>query len=84
MWCGSTGLVMTDMELGAALRRMYNDAPRGGRNTAVLLFAIKHAAHLSRSTGRIGAIVQTSGLRPNWATEIHKGRNLAEHVALIG
>ena len=73
---------MTVEELAEELRRMYESAPDGEQNTAVLLFGIRYANHLPRRTSRVTEVVRRSGLRPNWSSEINKGRNLARYVNL--
>ena len=73
---------MTVEELAHELRRMYYGAPDGEQNTAVLLFGIRYADHLPRRSNRIPEVVGRAGLRPNWASEINKGRNLARYVDL--
>ena len=71
-------------ELAQELRRMYDSAPDGEQNTAVLLFGIRYADHLLRGANRIAGIVQRSDLPRNWASEISKGRNLVRYVDLNG
>ena len=73
---------MTTEELAQEMRRMYDNAPRGEQNTAVLLFGIKYAAHLPPGTSRIADVIRCSGLPSNWRSEVNKGRNLAEYVEL--
>ena len=73
---------MTADELAQELRRMYDNAPEGEKNTAVLLFGIKYAVHLPHGTSRIADVVRCSKLPPNWRSEVTKGRNLAEYVEL--
>lgn len=74
---------MTTDELARELRRMYDNAAEGEKNTAVLLFGIKYAAHLPLGTSRIADVVRRSKLPRNWRSEVNKGRNLAKYVELL-
>ena len=73
---------MTAEELARELRRMYDNAPKGEQNTAVLLFGIKYAAYLPHGTSRLADVIRCSKLPANWRSEANKGRNLAKYVEL--
>lgn len=72
---------MTEAELAAELRRMYRDAPRGEKSTAVALFGIYYAAELAPSSVSVNLVAELAGL-PKWNAEIRKGMRLARYVDL--
>ena len=76
---------MTSDELAEILRRMYNDGlPKGRGATGIHVFAIKYARELRGLTNRhfVQMCLQV-GMPAAYATEINKGRNLAEYVEVV-
>ena len=71
---------MDVQQLADELRRMYNGAPQGEQTTMIHLFGIKYAHELTRTSP--GSVVEQSGLRSSYVTEVHKGRRLAKYVKL--
>ncbi|MCY4558791.1 MAG: hypothetical protein OXF79_20915 [Chloroflexi bacterium] len=62
------------------LSRTYHGAERKTKVTACLLFGIRYSAELE---GRLSArFVEQAGLPANYATEVRRGMNLAQHVIL--
>lgn len=72
---------MTETELGAILRRMYQTAPKGERTTAIELFGIRYVAELADpgiSVNRVATMAGISKMNPC----IRNGMRLARYVDL--
>ena len=67
-------------ELGAILRRMYDDAPHGEKVANIHLFGIKYASAIRDAGLTAGEVVKSSGLRASYQAEVSKGMNLAKYV----
>jgi len=72
---------MTESELTAELKRMYNDAPHGESTTMIHLFGIMYADELKNRDTSVARIAANS-VGPAYHTEISKGIRLAKYVDL--
>ena len=68
-------------ELGRRLRKMYNDAPQWEKVAHVILFGIQYADQIGRRAGKIVAAADIGNGR-SYTTEVSKGRQLAQYVAI--
>ena len=71
----------TVQELARILRHLYDHAPDGNQNTAVLLFGIRYADDLQHGPSP-NEIVRQSEIPDGWAATINEGHNLAPYVDL--
>jgi hypothetical protein len=67
-------------QLGAILRRMYEDAPSGEQVARIHLFGIKYAADIRGAGFNAREVVGASGLKQSYHTEVNKGMNLSRYV----
>ena len=73
---------MTPQELADELARMYCNACKNYQVAMIHLFGITYANQLRDSEESIRSIVQRSGIRDSYVTEVNKGIRLAEFVVL--
>ncbi|WP_425805577.1 hypothetical protein ACHOLT_02545 [Desulfitobacterium sp. Sab5] len=71
---------MTENELGAILREMYDGAPGGYQVANIHLFGIKYASDILENNYKATDIVRASGINSSYATEVSKGIKLAKYV----
>lgn len=69
------------IRLSSELLKVYNAAPAGEREAALLLFGIKHAERLRKV--RLSTFVTQAGLHKSAYWIIRKGRKLADYVNII-
>ncbi|MEH3045957.1 HTH-like domain-containing protein [Sphingomonas adhaesiva] len=67
-------------ELARQLRADYDAAPRGRQAASIHLFGIRHAQAL-RGVSK-SAVAERAGLPKSYGTEINKGVQLSEYVAI--
>ncbi|MFI5258881.1 MAG: hypothetical protein ACHQ01_04640 [Candidatus Limnocylindrales bacterium] len=67
-------------DLARPLREASEQAPRGDVAVRIHLFGIMHAERLEGVNLR--KLCAAAGISENWATEIHKGMRLSEHVTV--
>jgi len=72
---------MTESELAAELKRMYDNAPHGESTAMIRLFGIKYAGELKNSGVPIARIAEKS-VGYAYHAEISKGIRLAKYVKL--
>ena len=73
---------MTDVELAAILRRMYDSAKRNETTCQVHLFGIRYAEELQNCGCTLRHIVELSGISKGYLPEISKGMKLSKYVRL--
>ena len=74
---------MDPQDLANRLRDMYTGGLDWGRAvTMVHLFGIVHARDLEACGASDEDIVRSAGMPKSYATEVHKGRRLAEYVTV--
>jgi len=73
---------MSETELGAILREMYENAPRGDQAVQIHLFAIKYADEMTYRRVDKKEILKYAGLSQTYLTEISKGIKLAKYVTI--
>lgn len=73
---------MTINELGAALGKMYHNAPKGEAVAMIHLFGIKYAEELNQSRFNKKAIANAAKIPESFGTEISKGVKLAQYVTI--
>ncbi|AFM40271.1 hypothetical protein Desaci_1242 [Desulfosporosinus acidiphilus SJ4] len=73
---------MTENELGKILREMYDNAPAGDKVANVHLFGVKYASILLENDINLKEIINASGLKPSYVTEISNGIKLSKYVIL--
>ena len=71
---------MTLNQLGAELRKMYNDAQRGESVAMIHLFGIKYANEIKNCKCSNKDIVTVSGISKSYVTELIKGVKLSKFV----
>lgn len=71
---------MTENQLGAILKEMYENAPHGDKVANIHLFGIKYAQAIIENSFRAGDIIRSSGLNPSYSTEVSKGVKLSRYV----
>jgi len=74
---------MTESELTAELKRMYDSAPHGESTTMIHLFGIMYVDELKNRDISVARIA-TNSVGPAYHTEISKGIRLAKYVDLKG
>lgn len=74
---------MTSTELGEILKNMYFNAPKGNSVIMILLFGIKHAMYLEKSSTSLKEILKLAGINESYYSEISKGIMLADYVDII-
>lgn len=72
---------MTEAELAAILRRMYQNAPKGEEMTTIQLFGIRYAAELYTPGVSVNSVAKIAGIG-NMKPWITGGMRLAEYVDL--
>jgi|APSaa5957512535_1039671.scaffolds.fasta_scaffold26858_2 hypothetical protein len=71
---------MTLNDLADILAKMYKTAPKGEAVLMIHLFGVKYADEI-RSLGlNSREIVEASGLKITYKTEVNKGMNLSKYV----
>ena len=65
---------MTEHQLAAKLREMYDVGQRIGDSSLVLLFGVAYAEQL----GNVSEVVRQCGIANSLSTEVNKGRRLAK------
>ena len=70
----------TAEQLGKILAEMYNDAPRNEQVTGIHLFGIKYAEEIKNAG--IKSVIDFSGIKSTYRTEVSKGVNLAKYVVV--
>jgi|GEM_PF-2163563 len=73
---------ISEAELGAILRDMYERAPKGDLVAFIHLFAIKYAQVLAYRRIDKKAILHYAGLPVSYQTELAKGMKLSQYVML--
>jgi len=73
---------MTESELAAELKRMYDNAVGGELTTAIHLFGIRYADELSNVDININRIAKNIFGKDSYGTEIRKGMRLSKYVKL--
>ena len=71
---------MTEKELSEKLAEMYNNAIKGESVAMIHLFGIKYSEQIKEYSTK--EIVERSGLRPSYSTEVSKGIKLAKFVTI--
>lgn len=73
---------MTESELGAILKNMYDSALEREQAINIHLFGIKYASIIQDNNLKIKDIIQCSGIPESYKTEVRKGINLSKYVIL--
>lgn len=73
---------MTSSELGSMLKNMYDKAPKGEAVAHIHLFGIKYADEIVKHRYSIPKIVELSGIRASFSTEVSKGMKLSKYAVL--
>lgn len=68
--------------LGQTLREVYSSAPDGESVTMIHLFGIKYADEIRRSGLKARMIIESSGIRDSYVTELQKGMRLSKYVTV--
>jgi hypothetical protein len=71
---------MEPEELGAILREMYNNAPKGEAVASIHLFGVRHAEELRNCGATPKNIAKLAGMSESYGVEINKGIKLARYV----
>ena len=71
---------MTEHQLGAILKQMYNDAPKGEKVSNIYLFGIQYATIISAEKLSVKEIVTASGLPLSYVVEVSGGIKLSKYV----
>lgn len=71
---------MTINELGRKLMEMYENAPRGYQVANIHLFGVKYADVIYENDYKVSDIINASGMKKSYATEVSKGIKLARYV----
>ncbi len=67
-------------ELGAKLREMYENAPKGDAVAMIHLFGIKYASEIKNCDYSKKDIIEASGISSSYLTELTKGVKLSDYV----
>ena len=73
---------MTLEEAAYRLWKMYDEAPRGEKAIAPIVFGIRHSDEVKRYSA--SAIVRQSTIPGSYSVEVGYGSKLADHVVLRG
>lgn len=65
-------------QLGNILKEMYSNAPKKEQVTMIHLFGVKYAEDI-KNVG-IREVIEQSGIRLSYRTELNKAVNLAKYV----
>lgn len=68
-------------ELGAELKKMYDNAPEKGKVSSIHIFGIKYAKEILDKNYSPASIVKSAGLNDSYATEISKGMNIYKELS---
>lgn len=71
---------MSINDLGEILKQMYNSAPEKEQVTFIHLFGIKYGEIILRNEYSTAEIVNASGIKESYKTEVRKGINLSKYV----
>lgn len=67
-------------EFGKILKEMYDSAPEKEKATFIHLFGIKYGELILRNKYSAAEIVNASGIKESYKTEVRKGVNLSKYV----
>lgn len=67
-------------ELGLILRHMYDDAAEGEKVAHIHLFGIKYAEDIQAAGMIAREVIQASGLKASYQSELSKAMKLAKYV----
>jgi hypothetical protein len=73
---------MTEYQLGAILKEMYDNAPKGEQVAHIHLFGIKYAQVIADNDLSIKQILVAAHLNQSYCTEISKGMKLSKFVEI--
>jgi len=73
---------MSITELGEQLKQMYNSAPDKEQSIFIHLFGIKFGEIILHNKYSVAEIVEASGIKESYKTEVRKGVNLSKYVTL--
>lgn len=73
---------MEDHELARILRNMYENAKRNEAVCQINLFGIMYAEKIKKSGCSVKRIVELSGIRQGYLSEITKGMKLSKYVTV--
>jgi hypothetical protein len=73
---------MGEGELAAVLKRMYENARRNEAVCQINLFGIMYADEIKNNNYNLKTILEMSGIRKGYLTEISKGIKLSKYVTL--
>ena len=73
---------MTIKELGAALGKLYHNAPKGEAVAMIHVFGIKYAQELKQSKFNKKEVARAANIPESFGTEISKGMKLAKYVTV--
>src|SRR5574344_1869857 len=68
-------------ELSAELKKMYDNAPEGGKLSSIHIFGIKYAKVILDKNYSPASIVKSARLNDSYATEISKGVNIYKELS---
>lgn len=71
---------MTQVELGAQLKHMYENAKQGEKVTMIHLFGIMYGETIRENNYSFKEIAQKAEISEKYGTEINKGANLSRYV----
>ena len=71
---------MTINELGSELKRMYTNAPKDEEVVHVHLFGIIYGAEIIENGFKPKKIIECSGIKESYRTELSKGIKLSKYV----
>lgn len=75
-------MVVSKTVLGQKLREMYDNAPFGEQVLMIHLFGIKYADLIKQNHYTPKQIVDASGLKSAYQTEVSKGMKMAKYVEI--
>lgn len=73
---------MEDHELARILRTMYENAKRNEAVCQINLFGIMYADEIKKSGCSVKRIVELSGIRQGYLSEVTKGMKLSKYVTV--
>lgn len=71
---------MTENELGAVLKKMYQYALPGEQVANIHLFGVKYAMVIQENNYKAGDIIRAAGINMSYIAELNKGIKLAKYV----
>ncbi|WP_040281036.1 HTH-like domain-containing protein [Psychroserpens damuponensis] len=73
---------MTINQLGAALNKMCEEAPKGHKTAMIHVFGIKYAQEIKKSKFNKKEIAKAAKISETYFAEINKGVKLGEYVTI--